>query len=134
MRFAKARAAGDRQTRHRPDRRQSLATETERADIEEVVVEGNRVAHAGMVVRQVDRDLAVVTGRLGPLPRSTSLGRHLGVPTGSRPAEEFGFLGTILSVDQPSSAAYTRELLGWQPTEAGLLEDLDAGHYFTARP
>jgi hypothetical protein len=24
----------------------------------------------------------------------------------------------------------TRELLGWQPAQAGLIDDLNAGHYF----
>ncbi|WP_225846159.1 SDR family oxidoreductase [Streptomyces sp. HPF1205] len=58
------------------------------------------------------------------------IGRHLGVPAVYRPAEDFGFLGTVLSVDQPASAALTRELLDWRPTGPGLLEDLDKGHYF----
>jgi hypothetical protein len=33
-------------------------------------------------------------------------------------------------VDAPASSAVTRELLGWQPTEAGLIDDLDQDHYF----
>ncbi|GHJ37974.1 SDR family oxidoreductase [Streptomyces sp. TS71-3] len=59
------------------------------------------------------------------------VGRHLGLPTAARPAEEFGFLGGILSLDQPASAAVTGELLGWRPVGPGLIEDLDKGHYFT---
>ena len=59
------------------------------------------------------------------------IGRHLGVPTASVPADELGFLGMLLSIDQPSSAALTRELLGWRPVQPGLLEDLDKGHYFS---
>jgi nucleoside-diphosphate-sugar epimerase len=59
------------------------------------------------------------------------IARHLNLPTASVPAEEFGWLGQILSIDQPSSAALTRELLGWRPTQPGLLEDLDKGHYFS---
>ncbi|GAA0496709.1 3-beta hydroxysteroid dehydrogenase [Paractinoplanes deccanensis] len=58
------------------------------------------------------------------------IGRHLDLPVKSRPAEEFGFLGMILSGDQPASSAITRELLGWRPTHPGLLEDLEQGHYF----
>ncbi|HLH59165.1 MAG TPA: SDR family oxidoreductase [Streptosporangiaceae bacterium] len=58
------------------------------------------------------------------------IGRHLNVPTASFPAEDFGFLGHILAIDQPASAELTRELLGWQPVQPGLLEDLDKGHYF----
>lgn len=58
------------------------------------------------------------------------IGRHLDLPTASVPAEDFGFLGRVLAVDQPASSALTRELLGWQPTRPGLIEDLDKGHYF----
>jgi nucleoside-diphosphate-sugar epimerase len=62
------------------------------------------------------------------------MGKHLGLPAKSIPRAEapahFGFLGTFLGLDSPASSAMTRELLGWQPTHAGLLEDLDQGHYF----
>jgi nucleoside-diphosphate-sugar epimerase len=59
------------------------------------------------------------------------IGRHLNVPVASAPAEDFGFLGQILAVDQPASSALTRELLGWRPVQPGLIEDMDKGHYFT---
>ncbi|HEY1619103.1 MAG TPA: SDR family oxidoreductase [Streptosporangiaceae bacterium] len=58
------------------------------------------------------------------------IGRHLNLPVDSRPAQDFGFLGMILSADQPASSALTRDLLGWAPTQPGLIEDLDQGHYF----
>jgi nucleoside-diphosphate-sugar epimerase len=58
------------------------------------------------------------------------ISRHLNVPVASRPAEDFGFLGMVMSVDQPSSAALTGELLGWHPTQLGLLQDMEKGHYF----
>jgi nucleoside-diphosphate-sugar epimerase len=58
------------------------------------------------------------------------ISRHLNLPTGSVPAEDFGWLGQILAVDQPASSALTRELLGWRPVQPGLIEDLDKGHYF----
>jgi nucleoside-diphosphate-sugar epimerase len=58
------------------------------------------------------------------------IGRHLNLPTASVPAEDFGFLGQILAIDQPASGARTRELLAWQPVHPGLIEDLDKGHYF----
>ncbi len=58
------------------------------------------------------------------------IGRHLNVPVASAPAEDFGFLGQILAVDQPASSALTRELLGWRPVQPGLIEDLEKGHYF----
>ncbi len=62
------------------------------------------------------------------------IGRHLNVPVASIPAEEaadqFGFLAGFLGLDAPASSTLTRELLGWQPTHPGLIEDLDKGHYF----
>jgi len=58
------------------------------------------------------------------------ISRHLNVPTASVPAGDLGFLGHVLSVDQPASATLTRELLGWRPVEPGLIEDMDKGHYF----
>lgn len=58
------------------------------------------------------------------------IGRQLDLPTASVPAEDFGFLGRILAVDQPASSTVTRELLGWRPAQPGLTEDLDKGHYF----
>jgi nucleoside-diphosphate-sugar epimerase len=58
------------------------------------------------------------------------IGRHLNLPTASVQAEDFGWLGHILAIDQPASSAQTRALLGWQPVQPGLLEDLDKGHYF----
>lgn len=59
------------------------------------------------------------------------IGRHLNVPTATVPAEDLGFLGYVLSVDQPASATLTRELLGWRPVQPGLIEDMDKGHYFS---
>jgi len=61
---------------------------------------------------------------------ATVIGRHLDLPAASVPAEDFGFLGMVLAVDQPASSVLTRELLGWRPVQPGLIEDLDKGHYF----
>jgi nucleoside-diphosphate-sugar epimerase len=62
------------------------------------------------------------------------IGRHLDLPVVSIPAqdagEHFAWLGGFLALDSPASSALTRELLGWQPTHPGLIEDLDKGHYF----
>jgi nucleoside-diphosphate-sugar epimerase len=61
------------------------------------------------------------------------IARHLGVPAVGIPAEEaghFGFLAFFASLDNPTSSALTRKVLEWQPERPGLLEDLDAGHYF----
>ncbi|SNY45869.1 SDR family oxidoreductase [Paractinoplanes atraurantiacus] len=57
------------------------------------------------------------------------IGRHLDLPVKPRPAEEFGFLGMVLAVDQPASGAATRDLLGWAPRHPSLIEDLEEGHY-----
>jgi nucleoside-diphosphate-sugar epimerase len=62
-----------------------------------------------------------------------SIGRNLGVPTKSIPAEQadhFGFLAGFIGLDNPVSSERTQQLLGWKPTEPGLIEDLDAGFYF----
>ena len=62
------------------------------------------------------------------------IGRHLDVPVRSIAPEEaaahFGFLGGLVQADNPTSNALTRERLGWEPVEPGLLADLDEGHYF----
>ncbi len=57
------------------------------------------------------------------------IGRRLGLPVEQVPAESFGFLGTIFGIDQPSSAALTRERFGWAPTHPSLLADLATGDY-----
>ena len=38
--------------------------------------------------------------------------------------------GRLPRLDSPASSALTRELLDWQPTQPGLIDDLDQGHYF----
>ena len=53
------------------------------------------------------------------------IGRRLGLPVESVPEEAFGPLGAIFAMDQPSSSAHTREVLGWTPTHPRLLEDLE---------
>jgi hypothetical protein len=35
-----------------------------------------------------------------------------------------------VSVDAPASSVLTRDLLDWQPTQSGVIEDLEQGHYF----
>jgi nucleoside-diphosphate-sugar epimerase len=65
---------------------------------------------------------------------ATVIGRHLDVavePIDAGSANEhFGFLGPLVVLDNPTSSAHTQQLLGWQPTHAGLIDDLDEGHYF----
>jgi nucleoside-diphosphate-sugar epimerase len=61
-------------------------------------------------------------------------GRHLGLPVVSVAPEDageyFSWMAGFIGVDAPASNDLTRELLGWQPTGPGLIEDLDKGHYF----
>ena len=64
-----------------------------------------------------------------------AIGRGLGVPAKSIPAAQMGdilggFLGVVTQLDNPTSSAKTRELLGWKPTHADLLADIAEGHYF----
>ena len=62
------------------------------------------------------------------------IGRHLNLPTVSissdQASEHFGFLSRFLATDSQTSSAVTRELLDWQPTNVGLIDDLEQGHYF----
>ena len=62
------------------------------------------------------------------------IGRHLGVPVASVAPEDamahFGWLANALAIDSPASSALTQERFEWTPTHPGLLEDLEAGHYF----
>lgn len=53
------------------------------------------------------------------------IGRRLGLPVESVPAQTFGPLGQIFATDQPSSSDHTRETLGWAAQHASLLEDLE---------
>jgi nucleoside-diphosphate-sugar epimerase len=53
------------------------------------------------------------------------IGRRLGLPVETVPEENFGPFGPIFAMDQPSSSAYTRETLAWEPVHPGLLEDLE---------
>jgi nucleoside-diphosphate-sugar epimerase len=64
-----------------------------------------------------------------------AIGRGLNVSARSIPAEKAadtlgGFLGMFAQLDNLTSSARTRELLGWKPTHADLLADIAEGHYF----
>ncbi len=62
------------------------------------------------------------------------IGRHLGVPVTSIASEEadahFGWIAGFFGLDMRASNELTRERVGWEPTGPGLIEDLEAGHYF----
>jgi len=63
------------------------------------------------------------------------IGDHLGVPVVSIPPDRldahFGFLASLITLDNPTSTLVTRRVLGWEPTHPGLLADFDNGDYFT---
>jgi nucleoside-diphosphate-sugar epimerase len=66
------------------------------------------------------------------------IGRHLNLPVVSVPpervGEHFAWLAHFIGADAPASSALTRQLLGWQPGQPGLLDDLGKGHYFGPAP
>ncbi|WP_020663917.1 SDR family oxidoreductase [Amycolatopsis benzoatilytica] len=53
------------------------------------------------------------------------IGRRLGLPVESVPAETYGPLGQIFAADQPSTSARTRQESGWVPKHSSLLADLE---------
>jgi len=62
------------------------------------------------------------------------IGRRLNLPVVAKSAEEagdhFGWFAHFAALDNPSSSQKTRELLGWQPEQPGLISDLDNPRYF----
>ena len=58
----------------------------------------------------------------------------LGVETKSITDEEapqyLGFLAGFAGLDNPTSNDKTREVLGWEPTHPGWVQDVETGHYF----
>jgi nucleoside-diphosphate-sugar epimerase len=62
------------------------------------------------------------------------IGQHLDLPvvaiSPDDAGEHFAWLAGFLAADSPASSAFTRELLGWHPTQPGLIADLEQGHYF----
>lgn len=79
-------------------------------------------APAGSVLHAVGEE-GVRTGDI-----ADAIGAGLGVPVEAGSPEPLGFLGMLMAIDQPASAQRTRELLGWSPREASLLDDVRT-HY-----
>jgi nucleoside-diphosphate-sugar epimerase len=64
------------------------------------------------------------------------IGRRAGLPVASVSGDgvdaHFGWFARFAGIDAPASSAKTRAALGWEPTEPGLLADLDSEAYFPA--
>jgi nucleoside-diphosphate-sugar epimerase len=62
------------------------------------------------------------------------IGRRLNLPVVSKSPDEaaahFGWFAHFAGLDCPASSVRTRKVLGWQPTQAGLIADLDRPVYF----
>jgi nucleoside-diphosphate-sugar epimerase len=62
------------------------------------------------------------------------IGRRLNVQVVSKTPEEaadhFGWFALFAAADVPASSRRTRQLLGWQPKQPGLLRDIDRPSYF----
>jgi nucleoside-diphosphate-sugar epimerase len=62
------------------------------------------------------------------------IGRRLNLPVVSKSndetADHFGWIAQFFGIDCPASSAQTQELMGWRPTQPGLIPDLDQAHYF----
>jgi nucleoside-diphosphate-sugar epimerase len=65
------------------------------------------------------------------------IGRRLNVPVVSKAPDEaaghFGWFALFAAGDLPASSALTRQRLGWQPKQPGLILDLDRPNYFESR-
>ncbi len=64
------------------------------------------------------------------------IGRRLNLPVVSVPPDQaphhFGWLAGFATMDIAASSARTRALLGWTPTQPGLIDDVDQPYYFAA--
>ncbi|MDV3126501.1 SDR family oxidoreductase [Mycobacterium sp. 21AC1] len=66
-----------------------------------------------------------------------AIGSRAGLPTVSIPEDVlmlpgyFGMFTNLVTMDLPASNLITRQTLGWEPVQPGLLADLDNGHYFS---
>jgi nucleoside-diphosphate-sugar epimerase len=64
-----------------------------------------------------------------------TIGEGIGVPTRSLTAEEadehYGWMARFITIDNPTSSAFTRATFGWEPKEVDLLTDMRENGYFT---
>lgn len=84
------------------------------------------------------RRLHAVADQGIPLRRIAEIiGATLNVPVKSVSSDDaeayFGWFSHFAAVDHSCSSALTQEWLGWRPEHIGLVEDLEAGHYFAQK-
>ncbi|HVY87436.1 MAG TPA: SDR family oxidoreductase [Hyphomonadaceae bacterium] len=64
---------------------------------------------------------------------SEAIGKGLGLPVRSLSMEQaqqhFGWFTMFTMLDNPSSSAWSRQTLGWQPKEIGLLQDMSETYF-----
>jgi nucleoside-diphosphate-sugar epimerase len=64
---------------------------------------------------------------------ATAIGKQLNLPVVSRTPEEaadhFGFLGMFAGLDIPASSVKTQTALGWRPTHAALIPDMEENYF-----
>lgn len=62
------------------------------------------------------------------------IGRRLNVPVVSKTSDEaskhFEWFAHFAALDNPSSSQRTREMLGWRPSQPGLISDINGPSYF----
>lgn len=81
---------------------------------------------------------AVADGGIPVREIAEAIGSRLDLPAVSVPLDElmlpghFGFLANVVTQSYPASNLITRQALGWEPAQPGVLADLDDGHYFPA--
>lgn len=99
-----------------------------RSDAARLVRIGLEQAPAGSVLHVVAED-GVPTRAI-----AEAIAHGLGVPATSIAPEDalthFGWIGRFFALDMTASSTRTQGLLGWTPSGATLIEDLDAGWYF----
>ena len=65
------------------------------------------------------------------------IGRQLSIPVVSISAKDasksFSWFGDFAATDNPSSSLLTRNQLDWEPTQPGLLADLNGPNYFASK-
>ena len=64
----------------------------------------------------------------------TVIGKRLQLPVEGKPlgeaAESIGWLAHVTSMDTPTSGEKTQKELGWEPSQIGLLADMEANYFF----